>query len=62
MDRPLLNKVQSDLHGRHSFRCVTVFGVKMIPKEVPVVTALVITVRTQECLVMFMLSVDVNLK
>ena len=51
-----------DLHGRHSFRCVAVFRVKMIPKKVPVIAALVIAVRTQECLVMFVLSVDVNLK
>ena len=38
------------------------FRVEVISKEVPVVAAFVITVRTQECLVMFVLSVDVNLK
>ena len=34
----------------------------MIAKEVPVVAAFVVTVRTQECLVMFVLSVNVDLK
>ena len=57
-----MDKVQADLHGRHSFRCVAVFRVEMIPKEVPVVAAFVVTVRTQECLVMFVLSVNVDLK